>query len=282
MPVQIFCVGPKIYLHIVPVTNILCQTKRWFAFSNIVFCAGTKVFEEALNAVKFLGWLTKFGPAQNILQPVKGQGTKKHISNGGTFNLDHNPKRAHWTLITFQKELISLWSYSQKSISHFEHISKRTHFVSITLHFGYIPKRANFLWAHYILALNKKSTLQRGHIPFRSHSKKSKFNFDHIPKRANSILSTFWVDSKKNKLQGGIIPFWSHFYKSTFNFYPISKRAHSILSTFQKNPHSKKAHSVSLTFQKKYILVWTIIFQTQNCWFQGSWFYLVHIFWEGH
>ena len=55
------------YLHIVAVTNILCQTKRWFAFSKIGFCAGTKVFEEALNAVNFLGWLKKFGPALNIL-----------------------------------------------------------------------------------------------------------------------------------------------------------------------------------------------------------------------
>ena len=77
---KMFYAGPnflcpsKIYLHIVPVTNILCQTKRWFAFSKIVFCAGTKVFEEALNAVKFLGWLKKFRPAQNILRPVKGQG----------------------------------------------------------------------------------------------------------------------------------------------------------------------------------------------------------------
>ena len=53
------------------VTNILCQTKRWFAFSKIGFCAGTKVFEET---VKFLGWLKKFGPAQNILGPVKVQG----------------------------------------------------------------------------------------------------------------------------------------------------------------------------------------------------------------
>ena len=62
------------YLHIVAVTNILWQTKRWFAFSKIGFCAGTKGFEEALNAVKFLGWLKKFGPAQNVLGPVKGQG----------------------------------------------------------------------------------------------------------------------------------------------------------------------------------------------------------------
>ena len=43
-------------------------------FSKIVFCAGTKVFEEALNAVKFLGWLKKLGPVQNVLGPVKGQG----------------------------------------------------------------------------------------------------------------------------------------------------------------------------------------------------------------
>jgi hypothetical protein len=35
-----------------------------------------KSFEEALNAVKFLGWLKKFGPAQNILGPVKGQGIR--------------------------------------------------------------------------------------------------------------------------------------------------------------------------------------------------------------
>ena len=51
--------------------------KGWFAFSKIGFCAGTKVFEEALNAVKFLGWLIKFGPAQNILWPAKGQGIKE-------------------------------------------------------------------------------------------------------------------------------------------------------------------------------------------------------------
>ena len=40
---------------------------------KIGFCLGTKVFEEALNAVKFLGWLKEFGPVQNILGLVKGQ-----------------------------------------------------------------------------------------------------------------------------------------------------------------------------------------------------------------
>ena len=55
------------------VTNIYCQTKKGFAFSKIGFCANTQVFEEAPNAVKFLDWLKKFGPAQNILGSVKGQ-----------------------------------------------------------------------------------------------------------------------------------------------------------------------------------------------------------------
>ena len=81
--VQIFCARPKIYLHIVAVINILGQTKIWFAFRKIGFCASTKGFEEALNAVKFLGWLKKFGPAQNILGPVKEQG----ISNVKFFQI---------------------------------------------------------------------------------------------------------------------------------------------------------------------------------------------------
>ena len=73
--------------------NFLCKTKNLFiycgshkhfasdkkmiAFSKIVFCASTKFFEKALNAVKFLGWHKIFGPAQNILGPLKGQGIKK-------------------------------------------------------------------------------------------------------------------------------------------------------------------------------------------------------------
>ena len=29
---------------------------------------------QGINSVKFFGWLKNFGPAQNILRPVKGQG----------------------------------------------------------------------------------------------------------------------------------------------------------------------------------------------------------------
>ena len=41
---------------------------------KIGFCNGTKVFVEALNAGKLLGWLKKFELVQNISGPVKGQG----------------------------------------------------------------------------------------------------------------------------------------------------------------------------------------------------------------
>ena len=44
VPIQRF-----IYILQVAVSNILCQTKRWFEFSKIGFCASTKVFEEAMN-----------------------------------------------------------------------------------------------------------------------------------------------------------------------------------------------------------------------------------------
>jgi hypothetical protein len=41
---------------------------------KLVFVPAQKFLKKALNAVKVLGWLKKFGPAQNILGPVKGQG----------------------------------------------------------------------------------------------------------------------------------------------------------------------------------------------------------------
>ena len=64
---------------------------------------GTKVFEKALNAITFLDWLYKFELAQNILEPVEGQG----ISFFGAENV----------LFTFNKDL--LMHYSAKEIVEF-------------------------------------------------------------------------------------------------------------------------------------------------------------------
>ena len=46
--------------------------------------SGTTCLWLALNAVKFLGWLKKFGPAQNFFGPLKGQG----ISHFGSTKMD--------------------------------------------------------------------------------------------------------------------------------------------------------------------------------------------------
>ena len=51
------------------VTNILCKKKDDLHSVKLFFVP-------ALNAVKFLGWLQKFGLAQNILGPVEGHGIR--------------------------------------------------------------------------------------------------------------------------------------------------------------------------------------------------------------
>ena len=58
---QTFCARQKDDLHSVKLVFVLAQKflKRHY-----------------VNAVKFLGWLKKFGPAQNILGPLKGQGIR--------------------------------------------------------------------------------------------------------------------------------------------------------------------------------------------------------------
>ena len=72
--------GPKMFW---AGPNFLCETKNLFTYCgshkhfvpekydlhsvNMVFVPGTKIFDEALNAVKFFCWLKKFGLAQNIL-----------------------------------------------------------------------------------------------------------------------------------------------------------------------------------------------------------------------
>ena len=71
---QMFCAGPKIYLHIVPVTNILCQTKRWFALSKISFCTGTKVFWRGFKCSQIFGLVKNIWTGTKHLGPVKGQG----------------------------------------------------------------------------------------------------------------------------------------------------------------------------------------------------------------
>ena len=74
LPVQIVCVGPKIYLYNAPVTNItniLYQTKRWFAFSKIGFWCRHKSFWRGTKCSQI------FGLAQKICTGTKHFGTCK-------------------------------------------------------------------------------------------------------------------------------------------------------------------------------------------------------------
>ena len=74
---KMFCAGPnflrhhkKLFTYCVSHNHFVPDKKMIYIQQNC-FCANTKVFEEALNTVKFLGWLKKFGPAQNISGTVK-------------------------------------------------------------------------------------------------------------------------------------------------------------------------------------------------------------------
>ena len=58
--VQNFCARPKICLHIVAVTNILCETKRWFAFSKIVFLCRHKSFRGGTKCSQMFGLAQTF------------------------------------------------------------------------------------------------------------------------------------------------------------------------------------------------------------------------------
>ena len=76
VPVQIFWASPKIWLHLVPLQKLLCRHKNQFYWMQIIFLSGTKCLWLPQYINKFLVWHKKFGSAQNILGPVKGQGIK--------------------------------------------------------------------------------------------------------------------------------------------------------------------------------------------------------------
>ena len=72
--VQIFWASPKIWLHLVPFQNLLCQHKNQSYWMQIILLSGTKCLWLPQYVNKFLVWHKRCGPAQNILGPVKGQG----------------------------------------------------------------------------------------------------------------------------------------------------------------------------------------------------------------
>ena len=70
----IFFVPDQEFMYILWQSQTFCGRQKDDLHSVKLVFVPTQVFEEALNAVIFLGWLKKIGPQQNILGPVKGQG----------------------------------------------------------------------------------------------------------------------------------------------------------------------------------------------------------------
>ena len=110
VPVQIFfSASPKIWLHLVPLQNLLCRHKNQFYRMQIIFLSATKCLWQPQYVNKFLVWHKKFGPGQNILGPVKGQGIRYRLrypilTNKYFFQF--------WNLIL--PVSINKWTYLQK------------------------------------------------------------------------------------------------------------------------------------------------------------------------
>ena len=66
-----------------PLQKLLCQLKNQFYWMQIIFLSGTKCLWLPQIVNKFLVWHKKFGPARNILGPIKGQGISglKHLTS---------------------------------------------------------------------------------------------------------------------------------------------------------------------------------------------------------
>ena len=80
---KLFWVGPKCFGQIRKNIYNLCQSQTFcatpkddFHSINLVSVPAQKFLKRPLNTIKFLDWLKKFGPAQNILGLVEGQGIK--------------------------------------------------------------------------------------------------------------------------------------------------------------------------------------------------------------
>ena len=83
--VQSFWASPKIWLHLVPLQKLLCWHKNQFYWIQIIFLSGTKCLWLPQYVNDFLVRHKKFGPAQNILGHVKGQGINNFKKVGRFF-----------------------------------------------------------------------------------------------------------------------------------------------------------------------------------------------------
>ena len=117
-----FCARPKIELHLVPLQNSLCWHKKWIYYMKIIFWSGTKSLGPAQYVNKCLVRQKKFGPAQNNLGPVEGQGNSKFIFCASTkyFRTCRRTRHKRFYICKINKNLrvwlaISKWNCIHKN-----------------------------------------------------------------------------------------------------------------------------------------------------------------------
>ena len=113
MPVQIFWSRPKIELTFIPLQKVLCRHKNWIYYMKIIFWSGTKNLGLVQYVNQYLAWHKKFGPAQNVLGLVKGQGINHFDSYSLCRNgeLDYNFKRFDLVWIHYGQCCLLCWIY---------------------------------------------------------------------------------------------------------------------------------------------------------------------------
>ena len=94
---KMFCAGPNILsqpknltAHLVPLQKLLCWHKNQVYWMQITFLSRTKCLWLPQYVNKCLVWHKKFGPAQNILGPVKGQGIRGQLATTLKTNISGN------------------------------------------------------------------------------------------------------------------------------------------------------------------------------------------------
>ena len=120
---RMFCAGPKIWLHLVPLQKLLCWHKNQFYWMQIIFLSGTKCLWLPKYVNKFLVWHKKFGPAQNILGPVKGEGIR---------SIDNKTFKEFWFVYII---FFNIMHYHGKKFSKLQFLSSIEQFVNICLYF---------------------------------------------------------------------------------------------------------------------------------------------------
>ena len=114
-----FCAGPKLWLHLVPLQKLLCCHKNQFYWMQIIFLSDTKCLRLPQYVNRCLVWHKKIWTAQNILGPVNSLAGIGSWSACKHYNKDLSKNRK-----ASQPWLPSQESYAFIAPSVFSHISE--------------------------------------------------------------------------------------------------------------------------------------------------------------